>query len=325
MSSIAEIKKVLEIEAEEILNLSRRIDDSFVNAVNTIYESSGRVIISGIGKSGLIGQKIAATLNSTGTRAFFLHPVEAVHGDLGIVSAEDSFLALSNSGETWELNNLLNTIKAIGCKIIALTGNTASTLANNSDIIIDVGVTQEACPMGLTPTASTTALLAAGDALAVALINKKKFKSSDFKKNHPGGNLGQRLSANVRDIMLPISKAPVVSANVDMKQAIEQINKFGLGIVIITENNKLLGIITDGDIRRLISEHKNILELNAKDIMTKNPYTVTPNIPAYNALNIMEERQIMAVPIADNNKTVYGLLHIHDILGKGEFKFNEIK
>jgi len=322
--SITEIQKVLEIEAEELLNLSRKINSNFVNAVDTIYTSSGRVIISGIGKSGLIGQKIAATLNSTGTRAFFLHPVEAVHGDLGIVSAEDTFLALSNSGETWELNNLLHTIKAIGCKIIAFTGNTASTLAKNSDITIDVGVTKEACPIGLTPTASTTALLAAGDALAVALMNKKKFNSSDFKKNHPGGNLGQRLSANVRDIMLPISKSPVISANVNMKQAIEEINKFGLGIVMITENNKLIGIITDGDIRRLILKHTNILELNAKDIMTKNPYTVAPDTPAYNALNIMEERQIMAVPITDNNKKVYGLLHIHDILGKGEFKFNEV-
>ncbi len=321
--SIEQIKKVLEAEADGILELRDRIDENFVKTVDEIYHAIGRVIISGIGKSGLIGQKIAATLNSTGTRALFLHPVEAVHGDLGSVSADDIFLGLSNSGETWELNNLLPMIKGIGCKIIAFTGNTDSTLATYSDIVINTHVKKEACPMGLTPTTSTTALLAAGDALAVALIEKRKFKSDDFKKNHPGGTLGQRLSAKVKDIMLEENRAPKVFESESMKNVLAKMNEFGQGVVIIPDKeNKLAGIITDGDIRRLVSENESIASFVARDVMTRKPHTLTPDTPVYDALNLMEKYQIMILPITDKDMKLCGLLHIHDILGKGEFKFN---
>ncbi len=224
---IKQAVEVLKIEAEGILSLTDRIDHCFVEMVEAICHSKGRLIIGGIGKSGIVGRKIVATLNSTGTRAIFLHPVEAMHGDLGMVSADDIFLALSNSGETDELNILLPSIRNIGCKIIAFTGNENSTLAKNSDIVIDVGVKKEACPLGLAPTASTTALLAMGDALAVILINKKHFNSSDFKKIHPGGALGQRLSGNVKDIMLTGDAVPYVFEDDTMERAVKEMNRPG--------------------------------------------------------------------------------------------------
>ncbi len=323
---INQAKEILKIEAEEILKLADRIDENFVKMVEEIYSSTGRVIVSGIGKSGLIGQKITATLNSTGTRSIFLHPVEAMHGDLGIVSENDVFAALSNSGETNELNMLVPTIKAIGCKVIAFTGNSESTLANLADIVIDVGVEKEACPMGLTPTASTTALLATGDALAVTLINKRKFKSSDFKRFHPGGNLGQRLYSKVRDIMLEGSYAPKIFVGTNMKNAVIEMDKSKLGVVLIlNQDNTLSGIITDGDLRSLIAKQDSISDFFAfkvEEFMTNTPHTLGPNTPAYDALNLMEKHEITALPIIDADTKVCGLLHLHDILGKGEFNFN---
>jgi len=315
--------EVLKIEAEGILNLADRIDSNFTDMVNLIFASSGRLIVSGIGKSGIVGRKIVATLNSTGTRSLFLHPVEAMHGDLGIVSPDDIFLALSNSGETDELTILLPSIQNIGCKIIAFTGNKSSTLANHSDIVIDIGVDREACPLGLAPTASTTALLAMGDALAVVLINKKHFKPSDFKKTHPGGMLGQRLSSNVSDIMLTGAHVPHVLKGAPMEDAIKEINRLELGVtLIVTEAHILTGIITDGDLRRLIAKRKAIFEMCVDDVMTKNPRTVSPESPAYDALYIMEQYEITVLPITDVAGKVQGILHLHDILGKGEFKFN---
>jgi arabinose-5-phosphate isomerase len=320
---IKEAIRVLKIEAQGILGLVDRIDDNFPKMVNLICRSNGRLIISGIGKSGLVGRKIVATLNSTGTRSLFLHPAEAMHGDLGMVDSDDIFIALSNSGETEELNSLIPSIRKIGCTTIAFTGNKTSTLAKQSDIIIDVGVEKEACPMGLAPTASSTALLAMGDVLAVALINKKHFKSSDFKKIHPGGILGQRLSSNVQDMMLTGSSIPQVPEGSTLEDAVKEINRLELGVALVVKSDKtLVGIITDGDLRRLIADKKSIVDLTVEDVMTKNPRTVRPNSPAYDALNMMEKHQITVLPITTAKGKVKGILHLHDILGKGEFKFN---
>jgi len=322
---IKEAKKVLKIEAEGILGLADRIDENFPKMVELICRSKGRLIISGIGKSGLVGRKIVATLNSTGTRSLFLHPSEAMHGDLGMVDSDDIFIALSNSGETDELNILIPSIRKIGCTIIAFTGNKNSSLGKHSDIIIDVAVKREACPMGLAPTASSTAMLAMGDALAVALINKKHFKSSDFKKIHPGGFLGQRLSSRVQDMMLTGASVPQVPVGTTMEDAVKEINRLELGVtLVISSDKKLAGIITDGDLRRLIAKKKSISDLTVEDVMTKNPRTVTPNSPAYDALNMMEKHQITVLPITDVKGRVRGILHLHDILGKGEFKFNGV-
>jgi len=320
---IKEAIEVLKIEAEGILGLTDRIDGNFSRMVELIFNSSGRVIVGGIGKSGIVGRKIVATLNSTGTRSIFLHPVEAMHGDLGMVCQDDIFLALSYSGETDELNILLSSICKIGCKVIAFTGNIHSTLAKHSDIVINVGVEKEACPLGLAPTASTTAMLAMGDALAVVLINKKHFKPSDFKKIHPGGILGRRLSSKVKDIMLTGEAVPEVFSGTSMEIAINEINRLELGTtLVITEDKILTGIITDGDIRRIIAKKKNIFELAVEDVMTKNPRTVSPDSPAYDALNIMERYQITILPTTDSIGKIEGILHLHDILGKGDFKFN---
>jgi arabinose-5-phosphate isomerase len=320
---IEEAIGVLKTEAEGILKLIDRIDDRFVEMVELIYNSKGRLIVGGIGKSGIVGRKIVATLNSTGTRAFFLHPVEAMHGDLGGVSKDDIFLALSNSGETDELNVLVPIISKIGCRIIAFTGNKNSTLARHSDIVIDVGVEKEACPLGLAPTASTTALLAMGDALAVVLINKKHFMPSDFRKIHPGGVLGQRLSSMVRDIMIKGDSLPLVYEGEGLFEAICKVDSGGLGAAIVLRpDNTLSGIITDGDIRRTIAKKRPIDELKTEDVMTKNPRRAGPDSPAYDALYLMEKFQITVLPITDSDSNILGILHLHDILGKGSFRFN---
>ncbi len=320
---IKQAADVLRTEAEGILGLVDSIDRGFVEMVEIICRCKGRVIVSGIGKSGLIGRKIVATLNSTGTRSLFLHPVEAMHGDLGMVSKDDVFIALSTSGETDELNMLLPTIRKMGCPVIAFTGKHNSTLAKGSDIVINVGVKREACPLGLAPTASSTAMLAMGDALAVVLINKKKFKSSDFKKFHPGGALGQRLASKVRDIMLTGEAIPWVAANTDVNTALREMDRHSLGVILVlTADKHLLGIITDGDIRRAVARRRPLLDRKVEQIMTPEPHFLKDDTPAYDALNLMEQHQITVLPIIDNSETVCGILHLHDILGKGEFKFN---
>ncbi|UCH24092.1 MAG: KpsF/GutQ family sugar-phosphate isomerase [Deltaproteobacteria bacterium] len=294
--------------------------------VELIYSSRGRLIVGGIGKSGIIGRKIVATLNSTGTRSLFLHPVEAMHGDIGMVSKDDIFLALSNSGETDELNILIPNIRHIGCTVIAFTGNKNSTLAKQSDIVIDVGVDCEACPMGLAPTASTTALLAMGDALAIALMDKKHIQTDDFKKYHPGGALGQRLASQVKDLMLTDESLPLIYENATMERAVEVIDQGRLETTLVVKpDHTLIGIITDGDLRRAVAKKKPIFEQKVKDVMTKNPRTVGPDWPTYDALNTMERYQITALPIIDSAGKVLGILHLHDILGKGEFKFNGLQ
>ncbi|MBU4318323.1 MAG: KpsF/GutQ family sugar-phosphate isomerase [Proteobacteria bacterium] len=319
---IEQAAEVLRIEAQGILDLIDRLGEEFTAAVEAIYNCPQRVVISGIGKSGLVGRKIVATLNSTGTQSIFLHPVEAMHGDLGIVSKEDVFLALSYTGETAEMNALIPSIHSLGCTIIALTGNPKSTLAKISDIVIDVGVKKEACSLGA-PTASTTALLAMGDALAVVLIQKKRFQSSDFKKVHPGGNLGQRLSSCVSDLMVTGDSVPLAFENQAMEEIIATIDRINRGAVfIVTRDFSLKGIVTDGDIRRQLVKKKNVLDLSLAQIMTQNPLTVRPESPTYDALNIMEQHQITILPVTELSGKVQGVLHLHDILGNGEFKFN---
>lgn len=321
---LQQAKEVLQIEAEGIRNLVEKIDENFVKMIELIFRSKGRTIVTGIGKSGIVARKIVATLVSTGTPALFLHPVEAMHGDLGMVSSKDVVIALSNSGETDELNILIPSIKRIGCPLIAFTGNAGSTLARHSDMVIYVGVEREACPMGLAPTASTTAALAMGDALAVALINKRRFKPSDFKKFHPGGNLGQRLSIKVKEIMLTGGHIPIIYEGATMREAIEIINRLRIGATLVAQrnSNKLCGIITDGDIRRALGKTDSIWEKHVEDVMTVKPKTLRSDSYAYDALNIMEKHEITVLPITGLRKDIQGILHLHDILGKGDFKFN---
>ena len=318
-----EAAEVLKLEAKSILGLVDHLDERFTRLIDLIYQSSGRVIIGGIGKSGIIARKIAATLNSTGTRALFLHPVEAMHGDLGMVGPHDIFIALSASGETDELNILLTSIRKIGCPIIAFTGNPESTLARHSSIVIDVAVEREACPLGLAPTCSTTAMMAMGDALAVALINLKKFKSDDFQRFHPGGALGQRLAGKVDDIMLTGDAVPAVPLGASMSDAVAELNRHNLGVILIVgKSTTLKGIITDGDIRRKVVLKEPIHETSVDRMMTTDPHVAVSGTPAYDALNTMEKHQITVLPIVDAKRKVKGILHLHDILGKGEFKFN---
>ncbi|MBF0390620.1 MAG: KpsF/GutQ family sugar-phosphate isomerase [Desulfamplus sp.] len=317
---------VLKQEAESILHLTQKIGSEFERMVEVIFNSTGRVVISGIGKSGLIGRKIVATLCSTGTNAMFLHPVEAMHGDLGMVSKDDVFIAISNSGETSELNVLLPSIRSLGCPMVAFTGNPNSTMAKRCDIVIDTGVEKEACPLGLAPTCSTTAQLAMGDALAVVLINKKQFKLSDFKKSHPGGALGKRLSCMVGEIMfsnISSSNIPSVLPGSSILKAIDKMDKFKLGAVfILGADNSLSGIITDGDIRHCIAKVAlDLSKMAVEDVMTSEPHVISPDMPLYDALNIMEQHQITILPVTDIKNRLVGILHLHDILGKGAFKF----
>jgi arabinose-5-phosphate isomerase len=322
-SSIEQAKEVLKIEAEGILKLIDRMDHHFEEMVDLIYQATGRLIISGIGKSGIVGRKIVATLNSTGTRSLFLHPVEAMHGDLGMVSQDDVFLALSNSGETDELNLLVPSIRKIGCRVIAFTGNLRSTLAEHSDIVIDVSVEREACPLGLAPTASTTALLAMGDALAVVLINRKHFNTSDFRRIHPGGNLGQRLASRVQDIMLKETQVPIVFAGDSMDAAVKEIDRLEIGATLVAyPDMTLAGIITDGDIRRLIAGRLPVYGVPVDEVMTSQPRVLFLDSLACDALNIMEKHQITVLPVLNSQQKIQGILHLHDILGKGEFRFN---
>jgi arabinose-5-phosphate isomerase len=316
-------KEVLHIEADGIAGLIDRLDENFVKMVDLILGSKGRVIMTGIGKSGIVARKIVATLNSTGTRSLFLHPVEAMHGDLGMVSSDDVIIALSNSGETDELNMLIPSLKSIGCPLIAFTGHLDSALGRQSDIVIEAGVDREACPLGLAPTASTTALLALGDALAVTLIRKRNFKASDFRQFHPGGSLGQRLSLKIREIMFTGKNIPRVNKGQTMRHAIQEMNRLQLGATLVVEKgDRLAGIITDGDIRRHLLTQEGIYERRVEDVMTKRPKTLGPDTLASQALSLMEKNQITVLPIVNPIQKVRGILHLHDILGKGAFKFN---
>ena len=315
---IKRAKDVLKIEADSILRLIDKIDSNFSSAVNLICKSKGRVIVTGIGKSGLIGRKIAATLTSTGTPALFLHPVEGLHGDLGIVTKKDILLAISNSGETTELIPVINSVRHIGAPVIAFTGGIKSTLARASDIVIDVSVEKEACPFGLVPTSSSTATLAIGDALAIALLAEKQFKEKDFYKFHPGGNLGIRLRETVADAMIVGEKIPKVLTGDSVHKAIEEINRKNVGFVLITDKkNKLMGILTDGDLRRMISKKISFEGKIIDDIMTGNPMTIGEKISLAQVVELMQLKEITSFAVVNEKKQLKGYVHLHDILGRG--------
>ncbi len=319
--SISLAQEVLRIEANGVLALIDRLDHHFERAVELIMACPSRVIITGIGKSGIIGQKIAATLNSTGTSSFFLHPVEAMHGDLGIVSASDVILAISNSGETPELTMLLPNFQRRGNQIIAMTGNLASTLARHAYAVLDVGVEREACPLGLAPTASTTATLALGDALAVVLLNRKQFKESDFLRNHPGGTLGDRLKVRVAEVMLTGDRVPAVAPEAGFRAALAVMNDKNLGAVLVVSGEKyVLGILTDGDIRRLMVKSAAILDRRVGELMTAAPKTILADLLAADALSLMQRHEVTILPVVDEGGRLVGILHLHDLLGKGEFR-----
>jgi len=318
---IDQVKEVLDIEAQAILALADRVGPEFEKAVQMILKSKGRVILTGIGKSGLVGRKISATLNSTGTPSLFLHPTEALHGDLGMVTLDDIVLAISHSGKTNEIIQILPWLRNLGAKIIAFTGVLDSSLAQASDLVIDVGVEREACPMNLAPTASTTAALAMGDALAVVLINRRRFSSKDFKMFHPGGSLGQRLTVKIKDVMSTNNHIPKVLSGSDMAPALHEMEDKGFGATLVVDQNDILqGLITDGDLRRAIFKKQNILELKVEDIMSPAPKTVDEDQSAAEALGIMELFEITHLCIVDKQKKVIGFVHMHDLLGREEFK-----
>ena len=317
-TAIQRAREVLKIEAESIMRLIDRVDKNFARAVDLIYQCKGRVIVTGIGKSGLIGKKIVATLTSTGTQALFLHPVEGLHGDLGIVTREDVVLALSNSGETRELIPIISSVRHIGAPIIAFTGVLSSSLAKNSDIVIDVSVEKEACPFGLAPTSSSTAALAMGDALAIALIDKRKFREKDFYKFHPGGSLGVRLRATVRDAMIVGDRIPRVLTGTPARQAIMEIDRMNVGFVLVTDKkNNLLGILTDGDVRRMVSKGASFEGHAIDDIMTASPKTIDEKASLAETVEFMQKKEITSLAVVNEKKKLKGYLHLHDIFGRG--------
>ncbi|MEW6263427.1 MAG: KpsF/GutQ family sugar-phosphate isomerase [Thermodesulfobacteriota bacterium] len=323
---IKQAKEVLKIEAEGLLGLIDRIGQGFAEAVDLIYGSRGRVIVTGIGKSGLVGRKISATLNSTGTPSIFLHPAEARHGDLGMVLRDDIVLAVSNSGETPEINAIMDSVKGLGAKIIALTGDSSSTLAAAADLVLDAAVAREACPLGLAPTASTTAALALGDALAVALLNKKRFNSDDFRRLHPGGSLGERLSVQVSQVMITGRRVPSVTEDTPMKEAVRVMNRSNLGVLLVIGPKKVLrGIFTDGDLRRTVVRSGRLPDQAVSRLMTRSAITITEDKLAAEALDIMQAHEITVLPIVDQAQRLLGLIHLHDLLGRGRFRFNNVK
>jgi arabinose-5-phosphate isomerase len=313
--AIAEAKRVLEVEAAAIVGIIDHLDNTFVDVVERISASNGRVVTMGLGKSGIICKKISATLASTGTPSFFLHPAEAIHGDLGMIVRGDVVLAVSNSGETEELVRLLPSIKRIGAEIVAITGNPQSTLAKGADYHVSAAISKEACPLGLAPTASTTATLALGDALAMALLLRKGFKEEDFAFLHPGGKLGKRF-LRVHDLMHTGDQVPMVDVTTSMRDVIYEMSKKGFGITSVTHGRKILdGVISDGDLRRLLQRDDRILKKTAGDCVKRNPITIDGNELASSALQIMEQSKITSLFIADADRRVEGIIHLHDLWG----------
>jgi len=317
-TSIQIAKQVLKVEADAVKKLAGRIGKNFNKAVDIIFRCKGRVVITGMGKPGIIGQKISATLASTGTPSLSLHPAEAVHGDLGRVRKEDVVIAISNSGETEEIARLLPAIKKIGSKLIAITGNIKSSLAKYSDVILDVSVEKEACPMGLAPTASTTATLAMGDALAVALIKRRGFKERDYAFFHPGGALGKRLLLKVEDIMRKGKANPIVKEGTLVKKVIVAITGARTGsATVINAKGKLTGIFTDGDLRRHLEKDSHLAERKVKDVMTRSPKTVHKGQLAADAFRILKEYKIDEIPVVDEKRKPVGLVDVQDLLKAG--------
>lgn len=314
-------RQVLEIEIQGLASVRDKLSISFVQALELMAACTGRVVVTGLGKSGLVGRKIAATLSSTGTAAFFLHPVEGAHGDLGMIRKEDVILAISNSGETDELNNILPSLKLLAGSVVALTGGLGSTMATLADVVIDTGVPQEACPLGVAPTSSTTATLAMGDALAVCLIDWKSFALEDFKRFHPGGALGLRLAQKVEALMRSHG-LPVVPQGASLAQALENLNQGGLGCVcILDQHGRLLGILTDGDVRRLVCTRRLDLDVVVDMVMKPGPLHVTPGQSAAQVLDLMESKAITVLPVVDEDNVLLGMVHMHDVLGQGRVKF----
>lgn len=315
--SVQQGRRVLEIEARAIAGLVNRLDHRFSEAVNLLYECAGKVVVSGMGKSGLIGQKIAATLASTGTPAFFLHPAEGIHGDLGMLARHDVLIALSNSGETEELIKLLPFVKRINIPVIALTGRLQSTLAKNSEIVLDVSVDEEACPMGLAPTASTTAALAMGDAVAIALLQKRGFKEEDFAQFHPGGILGRRLLLKVRDLMHQGDSIPQVRIDTPMRDAILEMTTKKLGMTTVLDTSgRLVGVITDGDLRRFLERGIDLAKTRAGDLVSGAPKVIGPDDLAARAVQTMERYSITALVVLEDGRLA-GVIHLHDLLRSG--------
>ena len=313
--ALAEARRVLEVEAAAILGVIPHLGPSFVAAIETIATCSGRVVTMGVGKSGIICKKISATLASTGTPSFFMHPTEAIHGDLGMIVKGDVVLAVSNSGETEELVRLLPNIKRIGAEIVAITGNPSSTLARGADQHLSAAISKEACPLGLAPTASTTATLALGDALAMALLVRRGFREEDFAFLHPGGKLGKRF-LRVADLMHRGQEVPLVAESTIMHDVIYEMSKKKFGIAAVADENKvLLGVISDGDLRRLLVQDEQIVRKTAGESMKKNPATIDASELASAALQIMEQRKITSLFVTDADRRVEGIIHIHDLWG----------
>jgi arabinose-5-phosphate isomerase len=307
-------QQVLKIEAQAVSELIARLDQNFVSAVEAILQRKGRVIVSGIGKSGHIARKIASTLASTGTPAYFVHPAEASHGDLGMITRDDILIAISNSGETPELMNIIPLVKRQGGKLIAMTGNVKSTLSLEADIHLDSAVAEEACPLGLAPTASTTAALALGDALALALLDARGFGPDDFAKSHPGGNLGRMLLTRVKDVMRTGAEIPQVLETAKIPEVIPEMTSKKMGMTaILDKNQKLVGVFTDGDLRRNLNKIIDARDLMIKDIMTPQPRTIHGEHLAVEAVKIMEQFKVNQMLVVDNDKKLIGVLNMHDL------------
>lgn len=315
--ALALARDVLDIEASAVRALADQLDGEFVAAVGLLLECRGRVVVSGIGKSGHIARKIAATLASTGTPAFFVHPAEASHGDLGMVTKDDVFVAISNSGESEELVAILPLIKRLGAKLIAMTGRPASSLATLSDVHLNAGVAKEACPLNLAPTASTTAALALGDALAVAVLDARGFGSDDFARSHPGGALGRRLLTYVRDVMRTGDEVPAVPLGATLSDALFQITAKRMGMTAVVDDAcRVAGIFTDGDLRRVLERDGDFRRLPIVDVMTRNPRTIAPDHLAVEAVELMERHRINQMLVVDEHGALIGALNMHDLFSK---------
>lgn len=315
MPDLSLARKVLQTEAAAVMALAERLDERFAKAATIIAECKGRVILTGMGKSGIVCRKIAATLSSTGTPSLFLHPAEALHGDLGVIRNEDVVIALSYSGENEELVRILEWIKRLGSKLIALTGSDRSTLALAADVALDCRVSEEACPMNLVPTASTTAMLALGDALAMTVLVQKGFQPDDFANLHPAGELGKKLM-RVEQLMAQGEKVPLVKRDTGMADVVYEMSRKGLGMTCVVDDDRaLLGIITDGDIRRKMTSAANVLSLVAADVMTPRPVVIDRLTLAAQALNILETRKITSIVVIDGQRRVEGVVHLHDLWG----------
>lgn len=314
---VARGREILAIERAAVEALEGRLDASFERAVRLLIRCKGKVILTGVGKSGNIAQKITATLNSTGTPAFYLHPSDALHGDLGMVTPADVIVILSKSGDTPELAQLLPILRKMGVKIIALTGNAGSRLSRAANVVLDCSVDREACPFDLAPTASTTAMLAMGDALAVVLYEQKGFTRDDFAATHPGGAIGRRLLLRLEDIMKMGEKMPVVPPEAGFNQVVLEMSQKRLGATLVVSGRKLLGIITDGDLRRLLERGRNPIELTARQMMTADPITVPADMLGSAALVLLEEKKRMHLPVVDARGRLLGIVHMHDLIEAG--------